>query len=247
VPAPRALTVALAVAAAVLASLASATAQVPGAASQLVVVSARAYHDTVATLTAYDIENGLASVAFGPWKARLGYNGFAPPAGKREGDGRTPSGTFGFQFMFGSEPNPGVLFPYRRVHRYDVWDDDPASPLYNEWVDVRNNDPGTSPEPLYSRPAYEYGVVIAYNTARVPGRGSAVFIHVAVGGPTGGCVSLPRRELLALLRWLDPADAPQIEMGVRVPGPPLGATGESGVTTTGPSGPTAATSGTGAS
>jgi len=198
--------------------------------SQLIVVSARGYHATVAIFTAYSIEAGQAHLALGPWRARLGYNGFARPGRKREGDGRTPSGTFGFRFMFGIEPNPGVLFPYRRVRRSDFWDDDPASPLYNEWVNARRRNPGLDPEPMHRRPAYDYGVVIAYNTRRVSGRGSAVFLHVDVGGPTAGCVSLPRGELLAVLLWLDPADEPRIELGVRAADPPLGPTGQSGAT-----------------
>ncbi len=198
--------------------------------SQLIVVRARAYHATVATFTAYSIDAGQARVALGPWRARLGYKGFARPGHKREGDGRTPSGSFGFRFMFGIEPNPGVLFPYRPVRRYDFWDDDPASPLYNEWVDARRRNPGLNPEPMRRRPGYDYGVVIAYNTTRVPGRGSAVFLHVDVGGPTGGCVSLPRSRLLAVLRWLDPTAEPRIELGVRAPVPPLAPTGQSGAT-----------------
>jgi len=64
-------------------------------------------------------------------------------------------------------------------------------------------------------PAYDYGAVIAYNTARTPGLGSAIFLHVDVGGPTAGCVSLPMGELLDMLRWLAPARSPLIEMGVQ--------------------------------
>jgi L,D-peptidoglycan transpeptidase YkuD (ErfK/YbiS/YcfS/YnhG family) len=137
----------------------------------------------------------------------------APPGAKREGDGRTPSGTFGFQFFFGVDPSPGVHFPYRRVYPYDVWDDDPASPLYNEWVDERYGNPGADPEPM-DVSAYDYGAVIAYNTARTPGLGSAIFLHINIGTPTAGCVTLPVGELLEILRWLNPAASPRIEMGV---------------------------------
>ena len=66
---------------------------------------------------------------------------------------------------------------------------------------------------MHQTPAYRYGVVIAYNTARTPGRGSAIFMHVAHTGATSGCASLPESELLAVLRWLDPRDAPRIIMG----------------------------------
>jgi len=60
---------------------------------------------------------------------------------------------------------------------------------------------------------YDYGAVIAYNTSRTPGLGSAIFLHVSSGGSTAGCVSLPPSELLSVLRWLDPARAPRIVMG----------------------------------
>ena len=62
-------------------------------------------------------------------------------------------------------------------------------------------------------PAYRYGAVIGYNTARTRGLGSAIFLHVAHTGATSGCVSLPESELFAVLRWLDPAQTPRIVMG----------------------------------
>src|SRR5262249_53389428 len=116
--------------------------------------------------------------------------------------------------FFGVEADPGVRFPYRRVTSDAiVWDDDPHSLLYNQWVDTTTQNAGADPEPMYRTPAYAYGAVIAYNTARTPGLGSAIFLHVATGGPTAGCVSLPRAELLTLLRWLAPARQPRIVMG----------------------------------
>jgi L,D-peptidoglycan transpeptidase YkuD (ErfK/YbiS/YcfS/YnhG family) len=95
-----------------------------------------------------------------------------------------------------------------------VWDDDPASPLYNQWVDTTSSDAGAAPEAMGQTPAYDYGAVIDYNTApTVPGDGSAIFLHVSGGGPTAGCVSLPTAELLSVLRWLAPAAQPRIIMG----------------------------------
>ena len=150
---------------------------------------------------------------YGPWTARIGYHGFAPAGHKREGDGRTPTGVFGFQFMFGVEPNPGVRYPYRPALSTSWWDDDSASAHYNEWVDSRTGYPGRDPEAMRQVPSYRYGAVIGYNLARTPGLGSAIFLHVAHTGATSGCVSLPEPELLAVLRWLDPAQSPRIVMG----------------------------------
>ncbi len=187
---------------------------------QMVVVSAPAYGATYAALTAYRRAAGRWVRMFGPWTARIGSAGMAPPGGKREGDGRTPSGTFGFSFVFGALPDPGVAFRYRQAHPYDVWDDDPASPLYNEWVDDRYRDPGAAPEPM-DVSGYDYGAVIAYNTARTRGLGSAIFLHVNIGTATTGCITLPMGRLLDVLRWLRPAQSPRIELGVRA-GPPGG-------------------------
>jgi len=72
---------------------------------------------------------------------------------------------------------------------------------------------------MYNAPVYDYGAVIAYNTARVPGAGSAIFLHVSDGTSTAGCVALPSARLLEVLRWLDPARNPEIRMGVGVPAP----------------------------
>lgn len=185
-----------------------------GAAGQAVVVTATRYGATTATLTAYQREGDGWRRAFGPWTAHLGTRGLAPPGEKREGDGRTPSGVYGFDFFFGVAPDPGVKFPYRRVTNRIVWDDDASSPLYNTWVDLDRQQAGAEPEPMFVSPAYDHGAVIAYNTERTPGLGSAIFLHVSNGGPTAGCVSLPSGQLVEVLRWLDPSRSPRIALGV---------------------------------
>jgi L,D-peptidoglycan transpeptidase YkuD (ErfK/YbiS/YcfS/YnhG family) len=179
---------------------------------QLITVTAASGSATTAVLRAYLVVDGQRRLVFGPWTAHVGYNGVAPPGRKREGDGRTPSGTYGFSFFFGVDPSPGVTFPYRRVATADYWDDDPASAHYNAWVDARTASAGQRPEPMHQVPAYDYGAVIAYNTARTPGLGSAIFLHVTTGGATAGCVSLPQSQLLTVLRWLRPANKPLISI-----------------------------------
>ena len=182
---------------------------------QLITVTAASHSATYAIFRAYRVAGARRVLVFGPWTARVGYNGVARPGKKREGDGRTPAGTFGFSFFFGVQPDKGFYFPFRHAYRYDVWDDDPASPRYNEWIDVRRRNPGANPEPMHQVPAYDYGAVIAYNVKRVPGLGSAVFLHVGTGSPTAGCVSLPRAELIKVLRWLKPAANPRITISAR--------------------------------
>lgn len=182
---------------------------------QLITVTAASHTTTYATFRAYRVSGVHRVLAFGPWRARVGYHGIARPGRKREGDGRTPSGSYGFSFFFGVRPNPGFSFPFRRAYSFDFWDDDPASARYNEWVNVRKHDPGADPEPMHQIPAYDYSAVIAYNTARVPGRGSAIFLHIGTRTATAGCVSLLRTDLIRVLRWLRPGDHPLITISAR--------------------------------
>jgi L,D-peptidoglycan transpeptidase YkuD (ErfK/YbiS/YcfS/YnhG family) len=185
-----------------------------GSAQQVITVATDGYGTSYATLTGFERDGNGWRQVFGPWSAYVGRSGVAPYGEKREGDGRTPSGVYGFDFMFGIYADPGTHFPYRRVTGPNiVWDDDSNSANYNRWIDTNTGDAGVSPEPMYNAPSYNYGAVIAYNTARTPGLGSAIFLHVSHGSSTAGCVALPTEQLLALLRWLDPARAPVIAIG----------------------------------
>lgn len=169
---------------------------------------------TYALLNGFRIEKGRWTHRWGPWTARIGAGGFAAPGKKIEGDSLTPQGSYGFQFMFGVNADPGVHFSWRHAYRYDYWDDDPSSARYNLWTDTRRQYAGRNPEPMHNVPAYNYAAVIAYNTARVPGAGSAIFLHVGDGQATAGCVSLPQSELLKIILWLRPDRDPVITMHV---------------------------------
>ena len=186
-----------------------------GSAQQVIEVAASRYGTTYAMLTAYRKTSSGWVRSYGPWTARVGVHGFAPPGKKREGDGRTPTGAYGFaSFFFGVYPRPsGIRYAWRHAYTYDVWDDDSTSSRYNLWTDRRVRYPGRAPEALHVVPQYEYAAVIAYNTARKPYLGSAIFLHVSRGRATAGCVAVPRAQLLTLLRWLDPKLAPRIIMG----------------------------------
>jgi L,D-peptidoglycan transpeptidase YkuD (ErfK/YbiS/YcfS/YnhG family) len=178
---------------------------VPGSA-QLVTVRAPAYRSTVATVELWQRSGRCWRRVAGPWQGRLGRSGLS--SRKREGDGATPAGTYRLgATVYGIAPNPGVRLRYHRLTCGDWWDSDPSSPTYNTFRHVAC---GTTPsfrgasEPLWRiSPQYRYFAEIAYNTGpAVPGRGSAIFLHVSAGRPTAGCVSLSERQLVRALRWL---------------------------------------------
>jgi L,D-peptidoglycan transpeptidase YkuD (ErfK/YbiS/YcfS/YnhG family) len=144
----------------------------------------------------------------GPWRARVGYAGLS--AHHREGDGTTPLGTFAIgPVVYGLDPNFGVHLRYHRLRCGDWWDEDPRSPGYNSFrrLPCGAAPPfGGSSEALWkAKVAYRELAVIEYNMRpAVPGRGSAIFLHDDRGHATNGCVSLPRPQLVGLLRRLRP-------------------------------------------
>jgi L,D-peptidoglycan transpeptidase YkuD (ErfK/YbiS/YcfS/YnhG family) len=171
---------------------------------QRIQVTAPSARSTTATLVVRECGKRV----FGPWRARVGRNGLS--AQHREGDGTTPSGIYGIgPVVYGLDPNPGLKLRYHRLVCGDWWDEDSRSSTYNTFRHVTC---GSSPrfgggsEALWRiTPAYRLFALIQYNVAPVvPGRGSAIFLHVDTGRPTNGCVSLPRSELRSLLVHLRP-------------------------------------------
>src|SRR5207248_9675126 len=146
--------------------------------------------------------------------ANLGRSGLS--SHKHEGDGSTPTGTYRFGgTMYGIARDPGVKFAYHRLVCGDWWDEDPSSTVYNTFQHVACGAKpsfGGDSEALWRiSPQYRYFAVIEYNAHPVvPGRGSAIFLHVSSSHGTAGCISLPEAQLVRLLRWLRPQAAPAI-------------------------------------
>jgi L,D-peptidoglycan transpeptidase YkuD (ErfK/YbiS/YcfS/YnhG family) len=182
-----------------------------GNARQVVVVTAANWTTDVATLQTFEKSAAGWRVVFPAMTAHIGRAGFS--ADKHEGDLATPAGKYGFGNMFGQRPNPGVKFPNRQADSQSVWVDDVGSPYYNTWQENAALSGEHLAAPGYAT-AYAYAVAIAYNTNPiVPGKGSAIFLHVSTGGGTAGCVSIAQANLLQVLRWLDPAKSPVVVMG----------------------------------
>ena len=190
-----------------------------GTAGQLVTVGAASARSTTAVVRLYRREGHCWRRIAGPWPAHVGRNGLS--AHHREGDGTTPLGTFAVGAVaYGVAADPGTRLAYHVLVCGDWWDEDPASPTYNRFRHVRC---GTAPpfrggsEALWLQTAaYAHFAVIEYNARPVvPGRGSGIFIHVDVGRPTNGCVSLPASDLVELLRLLRPAVAPVVSIRLR--------------------------------
>jgi L,D-peptidoglycan transpeptidase YkuD (ErfK/YbiS/YcfS/YnhG family) len=190
-----------------------------GSALQLVTVVAPYRASTQGTFRLWRKSAGCWRAAAGPWTAWLGQRGVS--ANKREGDRTTPAGAFAFlPTMYGVAASPGVRYRYHRIVCGDWWVEDARSPWYNRFrhVPCGSRPPFrvTSEDMSRSPTAYRHLAVIAYNARPVvPGRGSGIFLHASTGRPTLGCVSLPLAQLVTVVRWLRPAQAPLIAIGTR--------------------------------
>jgi L,D-peptidoglycan transpeptidase YkuD (ErfK/YbiS/YcfS/YnhG family) len=156
-----------------------------------------------------------------PEHAWFGTDGLSRHAS--ESSSATPIGSFTLTQAFGRLTDPGTALPYTETTPADWWISEPGA-LYNTRQRCSSGCPFTQGDPnehlYYTLPYYRYAVVIDYNTRNsptgvVPGAGSAFFLHVTVGEPTQGCISVAERRLVTLLRWLSPARHPRILIGTR--------------------------------
>jgi L,D-peptidoglycan transpeptidase YkuD (ErfK/YbiS/YcfS/YnhG family) len=139
----------------------------------------------------------------------------APP-GKIEGDNKAPAGIFQLGPAFGYAPAKQarwIKLRYVPLTNQTEGIDDPRSRYYNRLVDrskVARVDWRTSEQMLRADDLYKWGVFVAHNSKAQPGAGSCIFLHIWKNSatPTTGCTAMAERDLVQLLRGLDPAAQP---------------------------------------
>ncbi|MGB9376499.1 MAG: L,D-transpeptidase family protein [Mycobacteriales bacterium] len=186
-----------------------------GDATQAITVIAGSTGDTTATLQAWTktvqgwVRRGPASHAY------LGKQGMT--AHPSESLAATPMGSFSLTQAFGLAGDPGTRLPYFSTDSSDYWVADQNSAVYNTHYRCSRNcpfDTGAGENLYRVGYIYTYAVVMDYNRFPVRrGAGSAFFLHVTEYKPTTGCISIPRPDLVSIMRWLDPAAHPRILVG----------------------------------
>jgi L,D-peptidoglycan transpeptidase YkuD (ErfK/YbiS/YcfS/YnhG family) len=151
-------------------------------------------------------DDGKLSWPGGSARAACGSGGVR--ADKREGDHATPAGTFALlRALYRPDrlAAPKTGLPLAALKPNDGWCDAPDDPHYNMLVTLPYS---ASAEVLWRDDGlYDLIVVIGYNTAPVaPGKGSAIFLHVARPDFSGteGCIAVAREALIPLLGLLGP-------------------------------------------
>ena len=163
--------------------------------------------------------NGVLRCKGKTYPCAVGRSGILNP--KFEGDGGTPAGVFALREVryrpdrLARAPTSGLpVYPTKPT---DGWCEDPADANYNRLVPLPYQ---TDAESMWlDAHAYDLLAVIGYNDAPpIPGKGSAVFFHVAhdLGdhfGPTAGCVALRLEDLLTVLAACTPGSRIDIRVG----------------------------------
>jgi L,D-peptidoglycan transpeptidase YkuD (ErfK/YbiS/YcfS/YnhG family) len=124
-------------------------------------------------------------------------------ADKQEGDGATPAGKWRMRALLFRPDRisrvPLTSLPLRGLRSEDGWCDDPADALYNKPVKLPYH---ARAESLWREDGiYDLIVVLGYNDdPPLPGKGSAIFLHVARPdfSPTDGCVAVGKEDLLTI-------------------------------------------------
>ena len=130
----------------------------------------------------------------------IGLNGLTE--NKQEGDLSTPIGTFHFDKIYYRADRLGNMkftIDSSIIGKDDGWCDDQRSDLYNQYIQFPFQE---SAEHLYrDDDIYDIVCVLNYNTSPIiPGRGSAIFLHIAkpVFSGTEGCIAIEKKELIKI-------------------------------------------------
>ncbi len=178
-------------------------ASVPASSAQVVLVRGDGASAATTAVELYQREP-TGWVVTARWRGHVGAKGWT--SAHREGDLRTPTGTYALNDAGGLQADPGTALPYHR------------SPSF---VPTGDSVFGDSLEG-----SFDHVIAIDYNRVagrspldgerpQGPARGGGIWLHVDHGGPTHGCVSLPLAGLQQLMRALVPAHHPVVVMGDR--------------------------------
>ena len=151
------------------------------------------------------VQNNYLHSDLGRFACAIGRAGLT--TNKIEGDHKTPVGEFKFKKIYYRKDKLGEMIfqiPFAIIAENDGWCDDPKSKLYNQHVQFPFD---SSAEKLFrDDDLYDIICVLNYNTNPiVPGKGSAIFLHICKPNFAGteGCVAIEKKNILKLVNLID--------------------------------------------
>lgn len=117
---------------------------------------------------------------------------------KAEGDLRSPVGRYRLLWLYWRPDRslrPRTILPARPLGPRQGWAETPEDPAYNSAI--RHPHPYPADRMRRGDPLYDICVVTDQNAARVPDKGSAIFVHLwrRPRWPTAGCIAFRRSDL----------------------------------------------------
>lgn len=146
----------------------------------------------------------------------LGRAGVISADQKAEGDGKTPLGVFPLrQLLYRADrvARPETQLPVEILTPQTGWCEEASHADYNKKITLPH--PAATDHMAREDHLYDYVVVIGYNDAPVvPGKGSAIFMHLARpdSTPTAGCVGLRPADMLEVLKHCDKSSRIEIRL-----------------------------------
>ena len=125
---------------------------------------------------------------------------------KNEGDKRTPIGTFHIGPIYFRKDRIGVLntkLKCIQIKKSMGWCDDVRSfKYYNKLITIKKD---IRHEKLFRKDnKYDLLIPIQFNSKRVVGKGSCIFIHLTTNyKPTAGCIALKKKDFLIMLKVIN--------------------------------------------
>ena len=125
---------------------------------------------------------------------------------KREGDKKTPIGTFGIEHLYFRKDRlnkPETRLKCINIKKNMGWCDDVNNKKYNKLIKINKN---IHHEKLFRKDSkYNLLIPIKHNfNNTVLGYGSCIFIHLIENyNPTIGCIALKQKDFLILLKLIN--------------------------------------------
>lgn len=149
----------------------------------------------------YLVREGDKLVTVETGKALVGKNGIGK---EREGDVKTPVGTFSVTGAFGIRENPGTLLKYTQITP-SIFACDEDCEYYNTIIDTTGTGHLCHGEHMIDyTDEYAYGFTINYNPDNIYPKGSSIFIHCKGRKPyTFGCIALDSAFIVKMMTGSD--------------------------------------------
>ncbi|MCD7807927.1 MAG: SH3 domain-containing protein [Erysipelotrichaceae bacterium] len=176
--------------------------KVASSTNKIIIVSVSSTSSSNGSFKYYEKSNGTWKTVIST-TANLGQYGIGKT---REGDRKTPTGTYHFSKLMGIASNPGTIMSYTQITSSMYWcgGENYYNQLVDESVSTHDCDKTKDEHLIDYSPGYKYLAVINYNSSNVYNKGSAIFLHCKTSSPnTDGCIAISESEMKKMMTYID--------------------------------------------